>query len=457
VDLNGDGDCQDTVRIFDPSLTHTERVTVNTSLIWTINHDNLIRAGFTYDHSHHRQDGPADFLNADGTVSCPYGYYDSCGTPVLAADGSLIQRRNRLTIMTNYQFTVEYVGKFFDEHLGIEAGLRDPHYGRDLNQYCWSSIGGSNVYCTTNPPINQTTGAGIPVTGLYSGSGFIIPPFHAHVSYTKPLPQAGVSWRFDSANQVYFNFAEQYRLPVNDDLYTVGYDTTTKQVLIDNVQPESSDTYELGYRYQTPNLLASLTLWDTEFQNRIVSSYNQDLDTYTDRNVGDVSLRGVDVAAGWKPPVVQGLSLNGTFSYLYSRFDDNITNFNAAGLVEPTQGKTLPESPEITIGGRVQYSISDFDFGLQAKYTSSRFVTDLNDLKVSGYTVWDLDARWRLDRIHPGSYLQLNVTNLFNVRYFGSLANETPTNVVTSPFYNGASYAYQGPPRAISVTWRQTF
>ena len=37
VDLNGDGDCLDTVRVFLPSLTHTERITVNTSLIWNIN------------------------------------------------------------------------------------------------------------------------------------------------------------------------------------------------------------------------------------------------------------------------------------------------------------------------------------------------------------------------------------------------------------------------------------
>ncbi|MBV8684461.1 MAG: TonB-dependent receptor plug domain-containing protein, partial [Caulobacteraceae bacterium] len=43
VDLNGDGDCLDTVRVFVPSLTHTQRITVNTSLIWDINKDNLIQ------------------------------------------------------------------------------------------------------------------------------------------------------------------------------------------------------------------------------------------------------------------------------------------------------------------------------------------------------------------------------------------------------------------------------
>jgi iron complex outermembrane receptor protein len=444
VDLNGDGDCLDTVYLWLPSLTHTERITINTSLIWSINPDQVFRVGYSYDHAHHRQDGPGTYLNADGTPECVYGAFEHCGMPVLAADGSQLQQRNRLSVMVLNQFTAEYIGRFFDEHLRIDLGVRDPHFHRDLNQYCYTSTNGFSVECGDITLAQATT------------AGFPIPPFKHSVSYTKPLPQAGVSWRFDQTNQVYFNFSEQYRLPVTDDLYDAANINGT--LTFDPVKPESSETYELGYRFQRPDLLASITLWDTEFHNRIITTFDPNLDISIDRNVGDVTMRGVDLAAGWKP--IQGLQLTGTFTYEHGRLDDDVSIYNSKGQlvgVEPLKGKFPVEMPKILVGGRAQYSIGDFVFGVQGKYTSSRWVTDLNDLKVAGFTVWDLDARLKLDEIHhPGSYVQFNVTNLFNARYYGSL-NTDPTDIFSSPFYGGQPFASQGAPRTFMVTLRQTF
>jgi iron complex outermembrane receptor protein len=436
VDLNKDGDCLDTVRVFVPSLTHTQRITVNTSLIWDINPDNLIQLAYAYDHGHHRQTGEAGFLEPDGTPVSVYGGYAS--TPVLAADGSAYRGRDRLSIAVLNQFSAEYIGKFFDERLRIDLGVRDPHFSREINQYCYTSAAnGSSVYCTDGTPIAPYT----------------IAPFSAHVTYTKPLPNVGLSWRFNPKNLAYFSYTQELSAPRTDDLYTVAANGVVG-VSFSNSQPETSTTYEVGYRYQTSTILASAALWDSEYKNRIVSTYDPNTNNTYDRDVGTVSFRGVDAQIGAKP--IPHLTTLASFEYMESRIDDNLV-WDTAGDIEPLKGKELVETPDITFSGRVTYDWNPFVFGLQAKYTGSRWITDLNDEKVAGYVVWDLDARAKLDRWLPGSYLQLNMQNIFNARYYGSLAGTEPTANTGSLFYTSQPYAYQGGPRTIVVSLHAAF
>ena len=49
-----------------PALPTPSGSTVNTSLIWDINDDNLIRLAYAYDHGHHRQIGEAGYLQPNG-------------------------------------------------------------------------------------------------------------------------------------------------------------------------------------------------------------------------------------------------------------------------------------------------------------------------------------------------------------------------------------------------------
>ena len=445
VDLNGDGDCLDTVRVFLPSLTHTERVTVNASLIWNINDDNLIRLAYAYDHGHHRQIGEAGYLLPNGFPASVFGGYDS--TPVLAADGSALRNRDRLSIAVLDQYSAVYVGKFFDDRFQVNLGVRDPHFSRDLNQYCYTSItSGSGVYCdSATPPPTAST------------AQYAIAPFHAHVSYTKVLPNVGVSFHFDSANMIYASYSEELSAPRTDDLYTVS--NSAGSVTLDTVQPETSTNYELGYRYQRSDILASVALWDSEFHNRIVSSYDPDTNLSIDRNVGNVRLYGVDAQIGAKP--IEHLSTTAFFSYEHSRLEQNIP-FNTGTatapvlIYEPLQGKELVETPEIELGGRVQYEVCPgATIGVQGKYVGSRWVTDVNDLRVPGYTTFDLDMRYDLSRFFPRSYVQFNATNILNKRYYGSL--NSAGSIDTGKPYGGSPYFDEGPPRTATITLRAAF
>ena len=70
------------------------------------------------------------------------------------------------------------------------------------------------------------------------------------------------------------------------------------------------------------------------------------------------------------------------------------------------------------------YAIFGVHVGVQAKYVSSRWATDVNDVKVKGYTTVDMDMRFDLPFPGTRSQFQVNVTNLLNEKYFGNLSTQ---------------------------------
>ncbi len=63
------------------------------------------------------------------------------GIPVTDRLGGQAQKRNRTSIAQLLQYSVEYRGRFIDNRLNVQLGLRAPDLSRDLHQYCYSQIG----------------------------------------------------------------------------------------------------------------------------------------------------------------------------------------------------------------------------------------------------------------------------------------------------------------------------
>ena len=118
----------------------------------------------------------------------------------------------------------------------------------------------------------------------------------------------------------------------------------------------------------------------------------------------------------------------------------------------------------------VEYENGPFTIGLQGKYVGERWVTDVNDVSSDAYTTFDLDLRWDFGSVFhtDRTYLQLNVINLFDERYFGNLSTQvcsvnlpgTPaggntydceSGVIGTPRYN------LGAPRTWMVSLRAEF
>ena len=132
VDYNGDGDFLDTVRFYTPNNTNTNRLGLTASLIWDITTKHRVRVAYTFDRAHHRQTGEWGFLNANGDPESPFSGRNA--TPVLDANGFQFQQRDRTSIAMLNQIAAQYIGRFVDNRLRVEIGVRAPFFKRELDQ-----------------------------------------------------------------------------------------------------------------------------------------------------------------------------------------------------------------------------------------------------------------------------------------------------------------------------------
>lgn len=455
-DLNGDGDTLDRVTSFSPNNTNTRRYGINTSLIWDISQNHHVRIAYVLDYARHRQTGEFTFTDPAGNPLDVFGGKDDHGPKILTNDGSFIRGRDRFSIAQLNMVAGEYVGRFLDEALEVRVGVRAPFFKRELNQFCFSQDGTSTVLCTTQPVTTTLANGNV----MFSGNtNQFIRPYKAEKNFDKVLPNIGVSYRFAEIHSVYASFAEGLSAPRTDNLYTVKR-LSDGSVANPDVQPETTDTYEIGYRYTRGNVQATLAAYDSKFKNRIVSSFDPDLGIFVDRNIGSADIKGVDAGVAWQ--VVPALTYIGNVSFIDAEVQSDTQQGDNVFL--PTKGKKLVETPDWQTFHRLEWSPSEkLSLGLQAKWVGRRFSTDVNDEEAPSYTVWGADVRWKLPPVAGSDqwYLQMNVTNLFDRKYLAGIPSSTGnardviSNGVT---IRGLAPRYTvGAPQAVTLTLHAEF
>jgi iron complex outermembrane receptor protein len=426
VDLNNDGDFADQVRLYSPSNTNTYRYGVTSSLIWDINENHVVRFGYTYDFGSHEQTGEYGFLRRDnGDPENVFGGRESFGQAIITRTGDIFQKRDRDSEAILNQFSVEWRGTFMDDMMTIVAGLRAPEFERNLDQHCYSRKGqsSSTQYCSDevadtpaalDPNIGQLAGGFvwfdvdndtvIDYSATSGASEVFAPPFTGTVTYDDILPNVGVSFRPAEGHQIFFSYAEGLSAPRTDDLYS---GITTAQ--LGDPQPETTNAYDLGYRYSSGDVLLSATGWFNQFDNRIERAADpDDPSLFVSRNVGTVELWGAEAAAGWN--VTDDLFLYAAASWTDSE-------------VQST-GNVVVDTPDWTFTARGEYEVGSLTLGAQASYIGERFANDANTEIADSYSTIDLDARYSFGNIlgSEETYVQLNVINLFDEEYFGQMS-----------------------------------
>jgi iron complex outermembrane receptor protein len=381
------------------------------------------------------------------------------GKPVLTADGFQVAQRDRLSIALLNQVAGQYIGRFMDDRLRVEVGVRAPFFKRELNQFCYTEArGGGFAYCTSEPVASLRIigpNDAVPATGATP----YFAPFETDYKFDALLPNVGATFKITPALSVFGSYAKGFSSPRTDNLYRAP------RVTLD---PETTDTFDLGLRYTSGRVQAQGTAWMINYKNRILSSFNQDLGISLDRNVGKVESYGFDGSIAYQPMEPLTLYLFG--SYIKAEFQEDVeigrTLAPTGGatvpvntlIFAPTKGKMVAETPEWQLGGRAQFEVGPFELGVQGKWVDDRFATDVNDVLVQDYFLVDLDARLSLDSVGlRRTYLQLNVSNLFNKFYFGNLStqinagNICPTGATCSA--NGANPNFSvGAPRTVQAT-----
>ena len=462
-DANHDGTLSTALQIYNPNTTATNRVSLQTGAVYTFSRGDTLRVGASFDRGRTRQSGEGVFLTnalvsptaANNPPLNVFGAKEDKSLAILGKDGSAYERRYRFSLANVDVFSIEYRGHFFDDNLFVSVGLKSQKMERDLNQYCYSAItgtGSTTPFCTTQNPSGTTsygavTFAGItgaytdPVTNVVMPSTSLLPffrPYHTTVSFKKSLPSLGVTYKVLTNGQVYFNYSEALSSPRTDNYYALTASSTGAPSPA-NPLPETAKTMELGYRWNTSKLSATADIWQSKYDNRIVSSYDATTDTFFDRNVGKVNFNGMEASVAYAPTATMQVYANA--SYTKTEVMNDVPNGKvktALGtdvvgttLYIPLKGKQLVEVPKVMFNiGSTWKPTPNFQASFNGKFVGDRYSTDMNDDIAKGYFTIDGSLRYSPPVFKAGTYLQLNVINLTNQTYFGSISSTTALNTV---------------------------
>jgi len=307
-DLNGDGDALDTVGVYPPNATNTIRYGLNTSLFYRIPEDRAVQRAYTLDYGLHRQTGQYAFLDGNAYPFDPFAGYRDTTHRVTGNDGVPIRGRDRRSRAVLNQVGFAYEGDFFDRMGHVSAGIRMPFMQRDLNQLCYLQVTGSSGVgfptCTTAAPTSALAANGA-LTLPGSTTNLFVPPAQKTVNFSRVLPNIGLSISpFGPEHQAYFNYAAGIAAPRTDNLYNGGNNGSCQTPGTPGCQyssfstgrPETSNHFEFGYRYTDEMVAFTLSLYNTQFKNRIVTSLAEGQGISIDRNIGSVNVDGVDAA-----------------------------------------------------------------------------------------------------------------------------------------------------------------
>jgi len=299
-----------------------------------------------------------------------------------------------------WQFYVQNTMKLLDDALTIDFGFKSTYSKSDAR-----AIDG---IAKAAPPASSQFASG----RLVAKDNF--------------LPEVGVHWDVAPGHELFASYAE------NMAMFQGGFKLgpqSVSQAVWDvqgkTLKPETSKSFEGGYRYVSGPLQVSLAAYKVNFNDRLLQynpcPTNQQQNPgcgNSFHNAGGVTSKGAELGVLWK--LAPWLSWYNSASYNKSTYDENLNWCTGATcVVKQTAGKQQVDTPKEMFASLLTVTEGGFSGSLMGKYTGKRYYTYTNDQSFGGYTTFDLGLGYRFGDVGPlkGAKLSLNVTNLTNKRY----------------------------------------
>ena len=197
--------------------------------------------------------------------------------------------------------------------------------------------------------------------------------------------QAAVRYHYLPNASIYANIGSAFRAPTLNELYSQWGGN-------ENLEPEESISYELGFDYAiTDNLATSFSVYRTKVDNLIVYSGSN-------QNVGKANFTGGEAGLKWKHA-----DLFLATEYAYVETENKATGLEIAYRPKQT----------LTFTAGLENSVYGLSTSLIAR-SHANASNSANSVKVPGYATVDLNAYWN---ISPTVKVFTNIQNLWDNQY----------------------------------------
>ncbi|MEG2299879.1 MAG: TonB-dependent receptor [Acinetobacter sp.] len=226
--------------------------------------------------------------------------------------------------------------------------------------------------------------------------------------------QGAIRYHFLPNASVYANIGSAFRAPTLNELYSQWGGN-------ENLEPEESISYELGFDYAiADNLATSFSVYRTNVDNLIVYSDSMN------KNVGEAKFTGGEAGLKWKHD-----DLFLATEYAYVETENKATGLEIA--YRPKQTLTFTAGLENAV-----YGLSTSVIARSHANASN----SANSVKVPGYATVDFNAYWN---INPTVKVFTNIQNMGDVQYRETYkAASSWDNSPEDWYINGGRFASAG-------------
>lgn len=224
-------------------------------------------------------------------------------------------------------------------------------------------------------------------------------------TYSKFLPAFGLKYQIDDRNQLYYGVAKTMRIPATN---SITLNVSASQAI---PAPETAVTHDLGWRYYGDAFSASVALYQSDYSNKQMSSYDNDLALTTYVSIPSVRMRGINGEASYQ--FSDSWKLYGSYTHTQAQVRSEFLDTGDDG-VYPMEGKQLANTPKDLASLILSYEADGFWAQLKGKYSGARYADYMNTERAGGYTSFSFNsgytfADWSWLK-NPS--IKLNVSNL---------------------------------------------
>ncbi|MEB3753682.1 TonB-dependent receptor [Acinetobacter sp. MD2(2019)] len=232
--------------------------------------------------------------------------------------------------------------------------------------------------------------------------------------YSKVLPSVALSWQIQPELLAYLSYAKGFETPTFTEM---AYRTDGGSGFNFDLNPSSSDNYELGLKSNNSLGQFTLALFQSQTRNDIVSAGTSN-GRATFRNA-DKSLReGLELS--WNKKLWKDLTAQASYSYLNATFDSNTPAKGSAAAI--TSGNQIPGVAKNQAFARLAWQPEQGLYGgVELRYMDKLYANDTNTDTAPSYstTAVNIGYSWKLKDWAFNTYAR--VDNLFDKNYVGSV------------------------------------